>query len=72
MLTSSIVSNKRLQVDIARLREMISEDEVKVHWLDGKLQSVDSLTKTWASKTEIVRNDLLISKLINKSFIFQL
>lgn len=35
--TSIIVSDKRLWVDIARLEEIASEEEVKVYWVDGKL-----------------------------------
>lgn len=35
--TSIIVSDKRLWVDIARLEETASEEEVKVYWVDGKL-----------------------------------
>lgn len=35
----------QLHIDISRFREMVSEVEVKVHWVDGKLYLADSLTK---------------------------
>ena len=34
--TSKIVSDKRLRVDIARLREMVAEGEIIVKWVEGK------------------------------------
>merc|ERR1712105_80772 len=47
--TSTIVKDRRLRVDLARLREMVSESEIKVFWVDGKLQLADCLTKRGAS-----------------------
>jgi len=44
--TSNTVSDFRLRVDIARLREMLSTKEVsKVYWIDTKKQIADCLTK---------------------------
>ena len=52
--TSNSVSDMRLRVDIARLREMIREDEITVEWIPGRLQIADSLTKRGASTMELL------------------
>ena len=52
--TSNSVSDMRLRVDIARLREMIREDEITVQWIPGRLQIADSLTKRGASTMELL------------------
>ena len=40
--TSTIVSDKRLRVDIARLREMVHRGEIQVSWIEGKRQIADT------------------------------
>ena len=43
--TSNIISDRRLRVDISRVREMVREEEIKVFWLDDKDQLASALTK---------------------------
>ena len=52
--TTKIVSDKRLRVDIARLREMVSEGEINVSWVEGKDQLADALTKRGASTAKLL------------------
>ena len=52
--TSTIISDRRLRVDIARLREMVAKSEIKVFWVDGKLQLADCLTKRGASTFKLL------------------
>ena len=47
--TSTIISDRRLRVDIGRLREMVLKKEIVVFWVEGKMQLADSLTKRGAS-----------------------
>ena len=47
--TSNLISDRRLRVDLARLREMVSKKEIKVFWIEGRAQLADSLTKRGAS-----------------------
>ena len=51
--TSNPVTDKRLRVDVARLREMIRE-EVVLKWVPGKLQVADALTKRGASSVVLM------------------
>ena len=53
--TSTIVADKRLRVDVARLREMVREDEITVEWIPGQLQIADSLTKRGASTKQLIK-----------------
>ena len=53
--SSTIVSDKRLRVDIARLREMVHRCEIKVFWIEGKRQIADSLTKRGASNEKLIQ-----------------
>ena len=39
------VTDKRLRVDIARLREMVDKSEITISWVDEKEQLADCLTK---------------------------
>ena len=52
--TSNLISDRRLRVDIARLREMVSKKEIDVFWIDGKAQLADSLTKRGASTLRLL------------------
>ena len=47
--TSNSVEDKRLLVEISRLREMVSENEISVDWVDKTKQLADPLTKRSAS-----------------------
>ena len=43
--STKAVSDKRLRVDVARLRQMIDRNEVCLHWVEGCNQIADSLKK---------------------------
>ena len=53
--TSTIVSDKRLRVDIARLREMVHREEIRVCWIEGKSQIADALTKRGSSNEKLMQ-----------------
>lgn len=53
--TSTIVTDRRLRVDIARLREMIVEEEIKVNWIQGIDQIADSFTKFGVSTVRMLQ-----------------
>ena len=52
--TSRVVSDRRLRVDIARLREMTQNGEISVSWIKGKFQLSDALTKNTASTVRLL------------------
>ena len=52
--TSTTVTDKRLRVDIARLREMVDKSEITISWVDGKEQLADCLTKRGASSQRLL------------------
>lgn len=43
--TSNIVSDLRLRVDMARLKEMVKVGEITITWIEGKRQLAGCLTK---------------------------
>ena len=47
--STKVVSDKRLRVDVACLRQMVERKEVCLHWVKGCDQIADSLTKRGAS-----------------------
>ena len=49
VISTKIPSDRRLRVDVARLREMCNSGEVELHWVNGRDQIADSLTKRGAS-----------------------
>ena len=49
------VSEKRLRIDLAILKEMIQNGEVKVFWVDSKVQLADVLTKMGVNPMKIAR-----------------
>ena len=51
--STKVVSDRRLRVDVARLRQMIERREVCLHWVEGSDQIADSLTKRGASFTKL-------------------
>ena len=55
--TTNLVSDKRLRIDISRIKEMKNNNEIEIHWIRGREQVSDCLTKAGAS-TEILRNIL--------------
>ena len=52
--TSTSVSDQRLKVDIARLRQMTQSGEITVSWVRGTMQLSDPLTKHTASTTGLL------------------
>jgi len=52
--TSTAVSDKRLRVDVARLREMVEKGEIVVKWVEGKNQLADCLTKRGSSSHQLL------------------
>ena len=52
--TSNIISDRRLRMDMSRVREMVREEEIKVFWLDAKDQLADALTKRGASTARLL------------------
>ena len=55
--SSNIVADKRLRVDISRLKEMMVKEEIKVEWIEGFKQVADVMTKAGAS-SELLRDIL--------------
>ena len=53
--TSNSVEDLSLRVNIGRLREMINLGEISVHWVEGKKQLADVLTKRGASSENLLR-----------------
>ena len=49
-------------MDVARLREMVAENEISVSWVDGRSQVADALTKRGASSVSLV-------EVLNSSFL---
>ena len=52
--TTTTLSDKRLRVDIARLRQMVERKEIDVTWVEGNRQIADSLTKRGASSQRLL------------------
>ena len=54
LVTTRVISDRRLRVDVARLREMVAEKEICVNWVNGKSQVADALTKRGASSVSLI------------------
>ena len=52
--TSNVTKDLRLRVEIARLREMVDDEEIEVKWVEGKYQLADCLTKKGASSNKLL------------------
>lgn len=52
--TTKVNADKRLRVDMSRLKEMAIEEEVKFQWIEGRKQLADALTKRGASTDQLV------------------
>ncbi|XP_057305251.1 uncharacterized protein LOC130642182 [Hydractinia symbiolongicarpus] len=52
--TTNVTKDLRLRVDIARLRQMVEQDEITVKWVEGKHQLADCLTKHGASPNKLL------------------
>ena len=55
LVTTKVISDTRLKIDVARLREMTAKEEITVEWVDGKHQIADALTKRGASTASIIK-----------------
>ena len=53
--TTNLLSDKRLRIDIALLREMVERSELKVKWIQTKAQVADILTKCGPSRINLVK-----------------
>ena len=53
--TSKVSIDRRLRVDMSRLREMQQNGEISVSWCPGKFQLGDSLTKSTASTSALLK-----------------
>ena len=56
--SNKIISDPRLRVDVARLREMSDLQEITIKWVPSEMQLADSLTKRGAS-TDLLRKVLV-------------
>jgi hypothetical protein len=52
--TTKLSSDRRLRVDMSRLREMVQQKEISVTWCPGKQQLSDGLTKSTASTSALL------------------
>ena len=52
--TTKLIKDMGLHVDIARLREMVQQNEILIEWIDGRLQLADVLPKAGASAARLV------------------
>lgn len=53
--TTNLISDKRLRIDIAAIREMSEKEEVQIKWVDTKSQIADVLTKKGPSKYNLLK-----------------
>ena len=53
-LSYATLSDKRLRVDIARLRQMVERREIDGTWVEGNRQIADCLTKKGASSLRLL------------------
>ena len=51
--SSNLVTDRRLRIDVARIKEMVKNDEIVVQWVRGHDQLSDSLTKAGASASSL-------------------
>ena len=54
LYSPKVVSDRRLRIDIARLREMVKEDEIQVEWIEKRKQLAGFMTKKVASSVELL------------------
>ena len=52
--TTNLLTDKRLRVDVAAIREMVESGEVIVCWVEGRKQLADILTKSGPSKQNLL------------------
>ena len=52
--TTHLVDDLRLRVELSAIRELISKNEIILHWIDSKQQLADCLTKLGASNYSLI------------------
>ena len=52
--TTNLLTDKRLRVDVAAIREMVESGEVIVCWVEGRKHLADILTKSGLSKQNLL------------------
>ena len=51
------IQDKRLQIDVSLLREMLEKKELsKINWIEKSMQLADCLTKTGSSADDLLRS----------------
>ena len=55
MYSTKNVTEKRLRVDLAILKQMVAEDELKVIWTESKNQLADILTKKGVNSFKLMK-----------------
>ena len=53
LATKNIISDKRMRIDMARIREMLSLNEIEVGFVPTEKQLADPLTKVGASVVQL-------------------
>ena len=53
--TLNLINDKRLQVEIGIIREMVEKEEIKIKWIKSSEQLADVLTKNGASSESLCR-----------------
>ena len=52
--TTHVITDSRLRVDVARLREMVELNEIDIQWIPKEKQLADPMTKAGASSVELL------------------
>ena len=52
--STSLVSDQRLRINIGALKQIISEDNVRVEWISAQEMLADSLTKKGADMSRLM------------------
>ena len=63
--TTKQAENKRLRVEISALREMISEEDIRLLWVEGAKQLSNPLTKrgtSWTLLHQVLQSGILPSE----------
>ena len=53
--TTSLISDRRLRVEMSSIREMKEEGEIDIKWVKGEAQLADVLTKKGASSQQLAK-----------------
>ena len=53
--TTSLISDRRLRVEMSSIREMKEEGDIDIKWVKGEAQLADVLTKKGASSQQLMK-----------------